>query len=73
MHLLDRIPLSIALVLALTLGLAPFAPEPHLWQKFGMLAADELRAPADIFDLLLHSVPWLILVLKLGRMALRRG
>jgi len=73
MHLLDRIPLSIAVVLALTLGLAPFTPEPHLWEKLRMLAAGDLRAPVDIFDLLLHGVPWLILGMKLGRMALRRG
>ena len=73
MRLLDQIPLSIAVILALTLGLAPFTPEPHLWEKLKMLAAGELRAPVDIFDLALHGVPWLILILKLARMAARRG
>lgn len=44
-----------------TLGLAPFTPEPHLWEKIQMLAAGELRLPLDWFDLLLHSAPWLLL------------
>ncbi|MBM1219320.1 RND transporter [Ponticoccus sp. SC2-23] len=73
MRLLDQIPLSIAFILALTLGLAPFTPEPHLWEKLKMLAAGELRAPIDVFDLLLHGVPWLVLILKLIRLATRRG
>ncbi len=30
---LDRIPLWILVAVALTLGLAPFVPEPHVWEK----------------------------------------
>ena len=52
---LDRIPLAILVMAALTLGLAPFVPEPHLWQKLRMLAAGELARPMDIFDLVLHA------------------
>lgn len=70
MRLLDQIPLSIAVILALTLGLAPFTPEPHLWEKLKMLAAGELHAPIDIFDLALHGVPWLVLLAKLIGMGL---
>lgn len=40
---------------SLTLGLAPFVPEPHLVEKIRMLAAGELTRPLDIFDLLLHA------------------
>jgi hypothetical protein len=64
-NLFDRIPLSIVIVLCLTLGLAPFVPEPHLWEKLGMLASGELVRPLDIFDLLLHGSPWLLLIGKL--------
>jgi hypothetical protein len=67
--LLDRLSLGLILVLVLTLGLAPFAPEPHVWEKLKMLAAGELVRPIDIFDLLLHGIPWLLLLAKLGRMA----
>lgn len=61
-----RIPLSILIVLCLTLGLAPFSPEPHLWEKLGMLASGELTRALDIFDLLLHGSPWLFLIAKLA-------
>ena len=63
---LDKIPLIFILAICLTLGLAPFAPEPHIWQKLKMLASGELDQAVDIFDLLLHGAPWLLLVLKLS-------
>lgn len=66
---LDRIPLSLAIVGCLTLGLAPFMPEPHIWEKLKMLSAGTLRRPVDIFDLCLHALPWLLLLAKLARMA----
>lgn len=64
--LIERIPLSLLVVLCLTLGLAPFTPAPHLWEKLGMLAAGELTAAIDIFDLLLHATPWLLLIARLS-------
>jgi hypothetical protein len=64
-HLLNRIPISLLIVLCLTLGLAPFTPEPHLWEKLKMLAVGELAQPIDAFDLLLHGTPWLLLMIKL--------
>ncbi|MCV2880775.1 RND transporter [Actibacterium sp. XHP0104] len=64
---IDDIPLSLAVLAALTLGLAPFFPEPHIWQKLKMLAAGQLVRPIDIFDLLLHAAPWGLLVVKLAR------
>jgi hypothetical protein len=63
--LLNKIPLSLLLVLCLTLGLAPFTP-PHLWEKLQMLVAGDLVKPIDIFDLLLHGTPWIVLILKLS-------
>lgn len=64
---IDRQPLVLFLIAALTLGLAPFVPEPHLWEKLKMLAAGELVRPLDIFDLLLHAIPWILLAIKLYR------
>jgi hypothetical protein len=69
MSWIDRQPLVLFALIALTLGLAPFVPEPHVWEKLKMLAAGELTRPIDIFDLLLHGVPWLLLGLKLYRVA----
>lgn len=69
LHLIDNIPVVLLLLVALTLGLAPFVPEPHLWEKLKMLGAGTLSKPIDIFDLLLHAVPWIVFLLKLARMA----
>ena len=73
MRWLDKIPLSILVVAALVLGLAPFQPEPHLWEKLKMLAAGTLSHPIDIFDLALHAGFPLLLAAKLIRMASRRS
>jgi hypothetical protein len=73
MTFLDRMPLSILVILALTLGLSPFVPEPHLWEKLKMLAAGTLVQPVDVFDLLMHAAPILALAVKLLRMATRRN
>ncbi|MDJ0821406.1 MAG: RND transporter [Paracoccaceae bacterium] len=62
---LAGIPIWLLLVLCLTLGLAPFTPEPHLWEKLKMLFAGTLSRPIDIFDMLLHAAPWVLLGLKL--------
>jgi hypothetical protein len=71
--LIDRTPLWILIVAALTLGLAPFLPEPHLWEKLKMLAAGELARPIDVFDLVLHAAPWVLLAAKLGRLGRSQG
>ncbi|HID80888.1 MAG TPA: RND transporter [Chromatiales bacterium] len=67
MKWLDRQPLFIFILAALTLGLAPFAPEPHVLEKLKMLATGTLSRPIDIFDLFLHGLPWVLLGLKLFR------
>ncbi len=68
MNWIDKIPVGLLALVALTLGLAPFFPEPHVWQKLNMLISDELTRPLDIFDLFLHGLPWLLLSIKLLRM-----
>lgn len=70
---LDRIPLPPLLLIAVLMGLAPFAPEPHLWQKLKMLTHGELIRPIDIFDLVLHGGPLILLGLKLIRLQTLRG
>ena len=70
---LDRIPLNILIIAALLLGLAPFVPEPHLWEKLKMLAAGELVKTIDILDLLMHGIPVLLLAIRLVRMGMQRS
>lgn len=65
--ILDRISWGMIGIMCALLGLAPFFPEPHVWQKLQMLAAGNLTQMVDIGDLLMHGLPWLILLAKLIR------
>ncbi|MCB1758019.1 MAG: RND transporter [Gammaproteobacteria bacterium] len=72
MKFLDKMSLSTLIIGSLLLGLAPFVPEPHLWEKLKMLAAGTLVKPLDIFDLVLHGTLPVLLLLKLLRMRASR-
>ena len=60
-----NLPWSITILFCLTLGLAPFVPVPHLWEKLKMLYSGTLIRPIDWFDFLMHGAPWLLLILKI--------
>lgn len=54
---------KIILVACLTLGLAPFTPEPHVWGKLRWVLGGALgMQPMDWLDLLFHGLPWLLLI-----------
>lgn len=57
----------IGVAVAAALAPWPIGPEPHLIQKIRWLAASELTRAVDIFDLVLHAAPALLVI---GRMAL---
>jgi hypothetical protein len=65
-RVLDTLSWPVVILLCLTLGLAPFVPEPHIWEKIKMLAAGTLTRPIDIFDFAFHALPWGVAALKLG-------
>ncbi|MBB3125061.1 MULTISPECIES: hypothetical protein [Mesoflavibacter] len=51
------------ILLCLTLGLAPFFPEPHLWGKLKWIAGGAKgMQPVDWFDVVLHGFPWVLLI-----------
>jgi len=55
---------SLLIIVCLTLGLAPFVPQPHFFEKISMLFAGTLKKPIDWFDLFMHGAPWVVLVAK---------
>ncbi len=71
--LLDSVSYPIAIGLAVFLGFAPFVPEPHIVQKLRMLSQGTLSRPLDIFDLLLHLAPFVLLLAKVVVDLARRG
>jgi len=73
MQWLTRIPLLLLAPLAVLLALAPFRPQPHLWEKLTLLAAGDLTRPIDILDLFLHGAPLLLLLLALLARMLAAG
>jgi len=56
----------VVIALCVTLGLAPYTPEPHLWEKLKLLASGGLTRPIDMFDLIMHAAPWLLAAVKLA-------
>lgn len=56
------------LLISLTLGLAPFTPEPHLFGKIRWIMGGGVGMTAmDIFDFFLHGAPWIWLLYSLGK------
>ena len=62
---INHIPFIPLVIVALMLGLTPFFPEPHLLEKTRMLWQGTLQQPLDIFDLLMHATPTLLLTLRI--------
>lgn len=59
--------IRLAFLVSLTLGLAPFFPEPHIWGKIKWLAGGAVgMQPIDYFDVVLHGGPWVILITLLA-------
>ena len=48
LKLIDKIPMSLLVTLAVILAIVPFGA-PHLWEKLGMLFSGTLSRPIDIF------------------------
>jgi len=53
-------------MLCLTLGLAPFFPEPHIWGKLKWIAGGAVGMKGiDWFDVIQHGLPFILLA-RLG-------
>ncbi len=50
-------------LLCLSLGLAPFVPEPHVLGKLRWVAGGAIgMQPLDWWDLFMHGLPWLLML-----------
>ena len=72
MKLLAGFPYALLIPIAVLLAIAPFGATPHLVEKWRMLFDGTLRRPIDWFDLVLHTVPLALLVLKVAAALLTR-
>jgi len=64
MKWLEKVPLGPLVLVAVFMALAPFRPQPHLWEKLGMLVNGRLTQAVDIFDLLWHSALIVLVLVK---------
>jgi len=69
---IDKLPVKALFVVAVFFALAPFQPEPHLFEKLRMLFEGVLTRPIDIFDLFMHGLPIVLLVIRLIRIQLNK-
>lgn len=67
---IDRMEWVTLGVAAVVLGILPPGATPHLVEKLGMLADGTLVRPIDIFDLMMHGLPSLLLIVKGVRLIL---
>ncbi len=63
--LIDWLPFSVLLPLALVLLMAPFKPMPHAWEKLLLLLNGALTRPLDICDLLFSILPSFLVAIKI--------
>jgi hypothetical protein len=64
---LDNIPYTLLIFIAIFMLLAPFRPMPHVVEKLIMLKNGTLSRPIDMFDLVFHLVPTVLLIAKIVR------
>lgn len=57
----------IILLACLTLGLAPFRPEPHIWANLRwIMGGAKGMEMINWLDTLMHGFPWLLLIIWAG-------
>lgn len=63
----------IPLVACLTLGLAPFSPEPHILGKLRWILGGGVgMEPMDWFDTMLHGSPFIWLIIVFVKVTLKK-
>lgn len=57
--------MKLFLLASLTLGLAPFTPEPHIWGKIKWIAGGANGMGwLDLWDTIMHGTPWVLLLVS---------
>jgi len=60
-----ELPYGLLIVMAIFMAIAPIQPEPHLVQKFQWLMNGLPFKLIDVFDVLWHLLPMILITLKL--------
>lgn len=66
MKKISKSTILLTIIACLTIGLAPFTPQPHVWGKIEWIAGGARGMKwLDYADLLMHGAPWVILIVLL--------
>lgn len=72
MTFLEKTPYALLIALAVIMAIVP-PGQSHLLEKTRMLFSGTLKRPLDWFDLVLHSAPLILLLVKVVGDLTRRG
>ena len=64
-ELVAKLPWSMIILFCLTLGLAPFFPIPHMWEKLKMFSSGTLVRQNRLVRFIMHAAPWILLLIKI--------
>ena len=64
-ELVAKLPWSMIILFCLTLGLASFFPITHVWEKLKIFSSGTLVRSIDLFDLIMHAAPWILVLNKI--------
>jgi hypothetical protein len=64
--MLQKLSYRFLIPVAIVLALLPIYPQPHLVEKLRMMASGSLSKPLDIFDLIWHGWPLVLLGIKVA-------
>ncbi len=67
LQFIDKLPYPTLIIVALLMLAAPFVSEPHLLEKMRMLMDGTLTKPLDMFDVVWHLLPAILLGVKFVR------
>lgn len=63
---------KLILLMCLTIGLAPYFPEPHIFGKIKWIAGGAKGMQfMDWFDVLLHGFPWVLAIIYLASLVVK--
>ncbi|MDA9555079.1 hypothetical protein N9R54_02475 [Pelobium sp.] len=58
---------KLAFLLCITIGLAPYYPVPHSYEKLKwLIEGGNGMQTLDYFDLVLHNLPWVYFLISIG-------
>ncbi len=64
---------QVLIIMCLTLGLAPFTPEPHIWSNLKWIAGGAKGMELiNWADTMMHGTPWILLIILAVKASIKK-